>query len=62
MEFLQIFGIGKHEPISLSVSSNLLDNPIFLCDKDPQSLIFDFVLLADKNKTELRSKFLEIDK
>ena len=30
--------IGKHEPISVSISSNLLDKPIFLCDKDPQSL------------------------
>ena len=44
--------IGKHEPISVSISSNLLDKPIFLCDKDPQSLINDFVanleLLAEK--------------
>ena len=57
--------IGKHEPISVSISSNLLDEPIFLCDKDPQSLIIDFVanleLLAEKNKTEMRSKFLEIE-
>ena len=57
--------IGKHEPISVSISSNLLDKPIFLCDKDPQSLIIDFVanleLLAEKNKTEMRSKFLEIE-
>ena len=44
--------IGKHEPISVSISSNLLDKPIFLCDKGPQSLIIDFVanleLLAEK--------------
>ena len=57
--------IGKHEPISVSISSNLLDKPIFLCDKDPQSLIIDFVanlkLLAEKNKTEMQSKFLEIE-
>ena len=56
--------IGKHEPISVSISSNLLDKPIFLCDKDPQSLIIDFVanleLLAEKNKTEMQSKCLEI--
>ena len=31
--------IGKHESISVSISSNLLEKPIFLCDKDPQSLI-----------------------
>ena len=58
--------IGKHEPISVPISSNLLDKPIFLCDKDPQSLIIDFVakleLLAEKNKTEMRSKFLDIEK
>ena len=45
--------IGKHEPISLSISSNLVDKPILLCDKDPQSLIFDFVanlkLVVEKN-------------
>ena len=46
--------IGKHEPISVSISSNLLDESIFLCDKDPQSLIFDFVA-----NLEMRSKFLE---
>ena len=50
---------------TVSISSNLLDEPIFLCDKDPQSLIIDFVanleLLAEKNKTEMRSKFLEIE-
>ena len=57
--------IGKHETISVSISSNLLDKPIFVCDKDPQSLIIDFVanleLLAEKNKTEMRSKFLETE-
>ena len=42
----------------MSISSNLRD-------KDPQTLITDFVanleLLAEKNKTELQSKFLEIE-
>ena len=36
-----------------------------MCDKDPQSLTIDFVanleLLAEKNKAELRSKFLKIE-
>ena len=49
--------IGKHEHISVSISSNLLDKPIFWCDKDPQFLINDFVanleLLAEKNKAEV---------
>ena len=51
--------IGKHEPISVPIFPNLLDKPILLCDKDPQSLIIDFVanleLLAEKNKTEDQS-------
>ena len=34
--------IGKHEPISVSISSNLLDKPFF-CDQDSQPLIIDFV-------------------
>ena len=49
----------------MSISSNLLNKPIFLCDKCPQSLIIDFVakleLLAKKNTAEMRSKFLEIE-
>ena len=56
--------IVKHEPISVSSLSNLLDKPIFLSDKDPQSLIIDFVanleLLAKKIKTEMRSNFWKL--
>ena len=32
--------IGKHVPILVSISSNLIDEPIFLYNKDPQNLIF----------------------
>ena len=35
--------IGKQVPISVSLSSNLIDDPIFLYNKDPQNLIIDFV-------------------
>ena len=35
--------IGKQVPISVSLSSNLIDDPIFLNNKDPQNLIIDFV-------------------
>ena len=49
----------------MSFSSILLYKPIILCDKDHQSLIFDFVanseLLAEQNKIEMQSKFLEIE-
>ena len=53
--------IGKHVPISVSLSSNLIDEPIFLYNKDPQNLIIDFVsnleLLADQSKLEMRKNF-----
>ena len=42
--------IGKHEPISVSISSNLLNKPIFLCDKDPKFLIIGFVANLDLEK------------
>ena len=57
--------IGKHVPISVSISSNLIDEPIFLYNKDPQNLITDFVsnleLLAEKSKLEMRTKFQDIE-
>ena len=56
---------GKHEPISVSRSSHLLDKTTFLCDKDLQRVIFVFManleMLAEKNNAEMRSKFLEIE-
>ena len=57
--------IGKHVPISVSISSHLIDEPIFLYNKDPQNLIIDFVsnlqLLAEKSKLEMRTKFQDIE-
>ena len=57
--------IGKHQPISVSIASNLADDPIFLCDEDPQSLVISFVtaleLLASKSKVEMQSKFSSIE-
>ena len=57
--------IGKHVPISVSISSNLIDEPIFLYNKDPQNLIIDFVskleLLAEKSKLEMRKKFQDVE-
>ena len=34
--------IGKQVPISVSISSSLIVEPIFLYNKDPQNLIIDF--------------------
>ena len=28
--------VGKHVPILVSISSNIQDDPIFLCEKDPE--------------------------
>ena len=57
--------IGKHAPISVFISSNLIDEPIFLYNKDPQNLIIDFVskleLLAEKSKLGMRIKFQDIE-
>ena len=53
--------IGKHETIFVSIFSNLLQEPIFLCNKDPKTLIVSFVealeKLASKNKAEMLQKF-----
>ena len=47
--------IGKHVPTSVSVFSSLQDDPILLCEKDPELLIIAFVsnleLLAEKHVT-----------
>ena len=57
--------IGKHEPISVSISSKLIDEPVFLCDKEPKALIISFVEaiedLANKSKTEMWTKFSSIE-
>ena len=52
--------IGKHEPTCVSISPNLLQEPIFLCNKDPKTLIVSFVEaleeLASKSKAEVLQK------
>ena len=56
--------IGKHEPISVSISSNLLDEPIFICIENPTELVIAFVdaleKLADKSKLIMNEKFQNI--
>ena len=56
--------IGKHEPISVSISPNLIKDPVFLCDKDPKTLIVSFAEaleeLASKRKTDMQTKFASI--
>ena len=35
--------IGKHVPIPVSISSNLVKGPIFLCNSDPHHLVTSFI-------------------
>ena len=57
--------IGKNVPISVSVSSNLLPEPIFLCNSDPRHLVSSFIStlegLATQSKAQLKLKFVEIE-
>ena len=52
--------IGKHVPISVSIASNLLKDPIFICNEDPYQLIRDFVsnltYIAEKSTLLMREK------
>ena len=57
--------IGKHVPISVSISSNLLQEPIFICNSNPRDLVSSFVNalenLAAQSKVQMRMSFLEIE-
>ena len=57
--------IVKHVPISVSISSNLILEPIFLCNANLHHLISSFVTalegLATQSKARLKLKFFEIE-
>ena len=57
--------IGKHVPLSVSISSNLIAKPIFLCNSNPRDLVESFIDavegLATQSKAQMRLKFLEIE-
>ena len=57
--------IGKHVPISVSISSNLITMPIFLCNSNPRDLVESFIDavegLATQSKAPMKLKFLEIE-
>ena len=57
--------IGKHVPISVSTSSNLVEQPIFSCNSNPaasvESLVDAFDGLATQSKMQIKLKFLEVD-
>ena len=55
--------IGKHVPISVSISSNLVEEPIFLCNSDPHHLVASFIgaleTSASQSKAEMKNLFLD---
>ena len=57
--------ISKHVPISVSISSNLIVKPIFLCNSNPRDLVESFIDavegLGTQSKTQMKLNFLEIE-
>ena len=57
--------IGKHVPISVSISSNLIPEPIFLCKANPHHLISSFITalegLATQSKAPMKINFIEVE-
>ena len=53
--------IARHVPISVAISSNLYQEPIFLCSSDPKELIRQFVTdlqkFSEKSATQYRQLF-----
>ena len=56
--------IGKHVPISVSISSNLIPEPIFLCKANLHHLISFFITalegLATQSKAQMKLNFIEV--
>ena len=57
--------IGKHVPISFSISSNLIPVPIFLFNANPHHLISSFFnaleKLATQSKARMKLKFIDVE-
>ena len=57
--------IGKHVPISVSISSNLVEEPIFLCNSNPHHLVASFIgalqTIASQGKAKMKNLFLDIE-
>ena len=57
--------MGKYVPISVSISSNLVEGPIFLCNSDPHYLVASFIggleNLASQRKAKMKNLFLDIE-
>ena len=57
--------IGKHVPISVSIPSNFVEEPIFLCNSDPHHLVASFIgaleNVASQSKAKMKNLFLDIE-
>ena len=57
--------IGKHVSIPVSISSNLIPEPIFLCNSDPRHLVSPFAStregLATQSKAQTKLRFIEVE-
>ena len=57
--------IGMPVPISVSFSSNLVPEAIFLCDANPHHLILPFITalegLATHSKTQMKCSFIKVE-
>ena len=57
--------MGKHVPISVSISSNLIAEPLILCNSNPRDLVELFIDavegLATKSKAQMKLKFLKVE-
>ena len=58
--------IGKHDPISVSISSNLLAKPIFFCNSNPRDLVESIIdavesLATQRKAHQMKLKLLEVE-
>ena len=57
--------IRKHVPILVSISSNLIPEPIFLCNSDPCQLVSSFVSALEgretQSKAQMTLRFIEVE-
>ena len=57
--------VGKQVPISVSISSNLIPEPIFLCNSNPHHLILSFITaregLPTQSKAQMKLNFIEVE-
>ena len=57
--------IGKHVPISVSISSNLIAKRMCLCNSNPRDMVESFIdaveSLATQSKAQMKLKFLEVE-